>query len=187
MNPKAAVDRRKFEAECVNDLWQSDVMHGPRVLVSGKRQKAYLIAILDDHSRLIPHAQFYLNERLSSYTDCLKQALATRGLPRKLYVDNGSAFRCKQLEHICACLGVALIHSKPYTPRVAEKSSASSEPSAVSSCPASEESASPSSTRYWLCGWRMSITAGRTAQPGRPPLLVYRKSALPASGPGEPQ
>jgi len=116
MNPKAAVDRRKFEAECVNDLWQSDVMHGPRVLVSGKRQKAYLIAILDDHSRLIPHAQFYLNERLSSYTDCLKQALATRGLPRKLYVDNGSAFRCKQLEHICACLGVALIHSKPYTP-----------------------------------------------------------------------
>jgi transposase InsO family protein len=116
MNPKAAVDRRKFEAECVNDLWQSDVMHGPRVLVSGKRQKAYLIAILDDHSRLIPHAEFYLNERLSSYTDCLKQALATRGLPRKLYVDNGSAFRCKQLEHICACLGVALIHSKPYTP-----------------------------------------------------------------------
>jgi putative transposase len=115
-HPKAAVDRRKFEAECVNDLWQSDVMHGPRVLVNGKRQKAYLIAIIDDHSRLIPHAEFYLNERLFSYTACLKQALSTRGLPRKLYVDNGSAFRCRQLEHICACLGVALIHSKPYTP-----------------------------------------------------------------------
>lgn len=94
-HPKAAVDRRKFEAECVNDLWQSDVMHGPRVLSGGKRQKAYLIAILDDHSRLITHAQFYLNERLLSYVDCLKQALLTRGLPRKLYVDNGSAFRCR--------------------------------------------------------------------------------------------
>jgi putative transposase len=115
-HPQAAVDRRKFEAECVNDLWQSDVMHGPRVLAGGKRQKAYLIAIIDDHSRLITHAEFYLNERLSSYVDCLKQALCTRGLPRKLYVDNGSAFRCKQLEHICASLGVALIHSKPYTP-----------------------------------------------------------------------
>lgn len=115
-HPKAAVDRRKFEAECVNDLWQSDVMHGPRVLINGKRQKTYLIAILDDHSRLIAHAEFYLNERLASYVDCLKQALLTRGLPRKLYVDNGSAFRCKQLEHICASLGVALIHSKPYTP-----------------------------------------------------------------------
>lgn len=115
-HPKAAVDRRKFEAECVNDLWQSDVMHGPPIRVNGKRLKTYLIAIIDDHSRLIPHAEFYLNERLSSYTDCLKQALAGRGLPRKLYVDNGSAFRCKQLEHICASLGVALIHSKPYTP-----------------------------------------------------------------------
>jgi transposase InsO family protein len=117
MHPKAAVDRRKFEAECVNDLWQSDVMHGPRVLSGGKRQKAYLIAIIDDHSRLITHAEFYLNERLLSYVDCLKQALLTRGLPRKLYVDNGSAFRCKQLEHICASLGIALIHSKPYTPQ----------------------------------------------------------------------
>jgi len=116
MHPKAAVDRRKFEAECVNDLWQSDVMHGPRVLVSGKRLKTYLIAILDDHSRLITHAEFYLNERLGSYVDCLKQAFLTRGLPRKLYVDNGSAFRCRQLEHICASLGVALIHSKPHTP-----------------------------------------------------------------------
>jgi putative transposase len=115
MHPKAAVDRRKFEAECVNDLWQSDVMHGPRVLAGGKRQKAYLIAIIDDHSRLITHAEFYLNERLLSYVDCFKQALSTRGLPRKLYVDNGSAFRCRQLEHICAALGIALIHSKPHT------------------------------------------------------------------------
>jgi transposase InsO family protein len=116
-HPQASADRRKFEAECVNDLWQSDVMHGPQVLAGGKRRKAYLIAIIDDHSRLITHAGFYLNERLSSYVDALKQAVATRGLPRKLYVDNGSAFRCRQLEHICASLGTALIHSKPYTPQ----------------------------------------------------------------------
>lgn len=75
-------------------------MHGPRVAVGARRQKAYLIAILDDHSRLITHAEFYLNERLLSYVECLRQALLTRGLPRKLYVDNGSAFRCKQLEQI---------------------------------------------------------------------------------------
>ncbi len=116
-HPQASADRRKFEAECVNDLWQSDVMHGPQVLAGGKRRKAYLIAVVDDHSRLITHAGFYFNERLSSYVDALKQAVATRGLPRKLYVDNGSAFRCRQLEHICASLGTALIHSKPYTPQ----------------------------------------------------------------------
>ena len=70
-------DRRKFEAECVNDLWQSDVMHGPQVLSDGKRRKAYLIAVIDDHSRLIPQAEFYLNERLSSYVEALQQALFT--------------------------------------------------------------------------------------------------------------
>ena len=54
------VDRRKFEAELPNDLWQSDVMHGPHVMVNGKQRKTYLIAIIDDHSRLITHGEFCL-------------------------------------------------------------------------------------------------------------------------------
>jgi transposase InsO family protein len=84
------VDRRKFEAELPNDLWQSDVLHGPKVDIDGKMKKTYLIAIIDDHSRLIT---------------------------RKLYVDNGAAFRSKHLEYITASLGITLIHSKPYKPQ----------------------------------------------------------------------
>jgi transposase InsO family protein len=111
------VDRRKFEAELPNDLWQSDVMHGPYVEVDNKRRKSYLIAILDDHSRLIVHGQFYLNEQLASYLHTFEHALLKRGLPRKLYVDNGPAFRSRHLEQVTAALGIALIHSKPYTPQ----------------------------------------------------------------------
>lgn len=111
-----AEDRRKFEAEKVNELWQSDVMHGPMVLVEGKQRKAYLLAIIDDHSRFIIQAQFYLHERLDDYLDLLRKALLKRGLPRKLYVDNGAAFRSNQLEYVCATLGIALIHAKPYQP-----------------------------------------------------------------------
>ena len=119
MNPERGkpVDRRKFEVELPNDLWQSDSMHGPRVEVHGKRRKTYLLAFLDDHSRLVPHAQFYLSEGLNCYLDALKQALLRRGLPRKLYLDNGPAFRSKHLEHISASLGVALIHASPYKPQ----------------------------------------------------------------------
>jgi putative transposase len=109
-------DRRRFECELANDMWQSDCMHGPRVLVDGKMRKSYLFAILDDHSRLIPHAQFYLSENLESFRDCLLCALEKRGLPRKLYVDNGSAFRSHKLRYGCARLGVALLHTTPYTP-----------------------------------------------------------------------
>jgi transposase InsO family protein len=110
-------DRRKFEAELPNDLWQSDVMHGPEVYVEGKKRKTYLIAIIDDHSRLIPHAEFYISEGIDMYLDALEQAFLKRGLPRKLYVDNGPAFRSRQLEYITASLGVTLIHARPYSPQ----------------------------------------------------------------------
>jgi putative transposase len=110
-------DRRKFEAELPNDIWQSDAMHGPAVEVSGKNRKSYLFAFLDDHSRLVPHGEFYLSESIESYLDCLKQAISKRGLPRKLYVDNGAAFRSRHLEHTTASLGIALVHSRPYKPQ----------------------------------------------------------------------
>jgi len=111
------VDRRKFEAELPNDLWQSDCMHGPHVDVEGKKRKTYLLAFIDDHSRLIPYGEFYLSEGLTAYLSALKQALSGRGLPRKLYTDNGPAFRSKHLEQVCASLGIALIHSRPYKPQ----------------------------------------------------------------------
>ena len=113
----APIDRRKFEAELPNDLWQSDIMHGPQVQCGDKRRKSYLIAFIDDHSRLIPHAAFYPSEALAPFMVAFQVALGKRGLPRKLYVDNGSAFRSKNLAHTCAALGIALIHAKPYQPQ----------------------------------------------------------------------
>ena len=114
---QAPVDRRRYQAELPNDIWQSDLMHGPSVRVEGKNRKTYLIAFIDDMSRLICHAQFSLSENLDAYLDALRQALLTRGLPRKLYVDNGPAFRSLHLHHTCASLGIALVHSKPYQPQ----------------------------------------------------------------------
>jgi transposase InsO family protein len=110
-------DRRRYEAEFPNDIWQSDVMHGPMVNIGGRQHKAYLIAVLDDHSRLLPHAEFFTSERLDSWLDAFRQALLARGMPRKLYVDNGAAFSSKHLERICASLGIALVHTPPYTPQ----------------------------------------------------------------------
>lgn len=111
------VDRRKFEAELPNDLWQCDAMHGPLLMYGGKKHKSYMIAFIDDHSRLIPHGQFYFSEGLSCFMDAFVQALLKRGLPRKLYTDNGSAFRSRQLEYTTAALGIALVHARPYTPQ----------------------------------------------------------------------
>lgn len=114
---ESPVDRRRFEAALPNDLWHSDVLHGPLAIHEGKKRKTYLIAILDDHSRLVVYGAFYFSENLKSYLDALEKAFLKRGLPRKLYVDNGPAFRSSQLEQTTASLGIALIHATPYQPQ----------------------------------------------------------------------
>jgi putative transposase len=110
-------DRRRFTFEHAGDLWMSDVMHGPTVAVDGRiRRKAYLIAFIDDATRVVPYAAFTLAENTSAFLPVLKQAVLRRGIPKRLYVDNGSAFRSHQLELVCAKLGITLIHARPYHP-----------------------------------------------------------------------
>ncbi|CAO0824829.1 hypothetical protein DFAR_950003 [Desulfarculales bacterium] len=88
-------------------------------------------------SCLIAHAEFYLSEGLAAYLQALRQALLKRGLSRKLYLDNGPAFRSHHLEEITASLGIALFHSHPTCPRAGARSKGSSAPSGPSFSPAS--------------------------------------------------
>lgn len=94
-------------------------MHGPRLLVPGRRDggKTYLYAFLDDATRMVPFAGFYRAENAACFQEAFKQGLLRRGVPRKLYCDNGSTFRTHHLQVICATLNVALIHSRPHRPR----------------------------------------------------------------------
>jgi putative transposase len=108
---------KKFEAQHANQLWQSDMLYGPYVQrPGGGKRQAFLHAILDDASRLIPHAQFYGDQGLDTFLDCLRQAVAARGLPVRLYVDNAKVFRASQLARIAASLGILIVHSAPYQP-----------------------------------------------------------------------
>jgi transposase InsO family protein len=111
-------DRRRFAFAHAGDLWMSDVMHGPTVGIGerGQRRKAYLIAFLDDATRVIPYAAFALSENTQAFLPIFKQALLRRGRPARLYVDNGSNYRSQHLALVCAKLGIALIHSRPHQP-----------------------------------------------------------------------
>jgi putative transposase len=110
-------DRRRFEHESAGDLWMSDVMYGPKIRDAGRQRQTYLIAFIDDATRVVPYAVFAFSEGAVSYLSTLEQAVRRRGIPKRLYVDNGAAFRSKQLSIVCAKLGIALIHAKPYTPQ----------------------------------------------------------------------
>jgi putative transposase len=73
-------------------------------------------AALDDASRLIPHAQFYPNQGLDAFLDCLRQAIAARGIPTRLYMDNAKIYRSPQLARIAASIGILIVHTPPYQP-----------------------------------------------------------------------
>jgi hypothetical protein len=89
-----ATAHKKYEAEFANQTWQSDMLFGPWVQrAGGGKMQVFLQATLDDASRLIPHAEFYPNQGLDSFLDCLRQALAARGLPTRLYMDNAKIYR----------------------------------------------------------------------------------------------
>jgi putative transposase len=114
----AVPGHKKFQAEGSNHIWQSDMLFGPYIQrPGGGKMQAFLYAILDDASRLIPHAQFYGHQGLDAFLDCLRQAVAARGLPLRLYVDNGKVYRCQQLARIAASLGILITHTPPYQPQ----------------------------------------------------------------------
>jgi len=111
-------DRRRFAFRHAGEMWMSDVMHGPSVQVAGRRRhKTYLIAFIDDATRVIPHCAFMLSENTQTFLPILKQALQRRGLPERLYVDNGANYRSRHLALVCAKLGITLIHARPYRPQ----------------------------------------------------------------------
>jgi hypothetical protein len=81
-------DRRRFAFARAGELWMSDVMHALPVTVQGRiRRKTYLIACLDDATRVVPHAAFALSENTQAFLPVFKQAILRRGFPERFYVD----------------------------------------------------------------------------------------------------
>jgi putative transposase len=109
-------ERRSFSAEFAGSIWYGDVMHGPRVAHEGRLRKTYLASLFDDASRLVAHSAFCLGETALDIEGVLKQALLRRGVPIKLVVDQGAAYRSHTLQGICARLGIHLVYCRPYAP-----------------------------------------------------------------------
>lgn len=115
---------RRFERDHPNSLWQGDAMVGPWLpdpSQPGKKRRAHLFCFLDDHSRLVPHAEFFWDEALPRLERVLKVGILKRGLPKALYVDNGQVYNATQFSVACASLGIECIHTAPYSPEAKGK------------------------------------------------------------------
>jgi putative transposase len=106
----------RFEADACGELWTADGWDGPPIGELDGRH-AQLFSFLDDRSRLIAHGAFYADVGEWSFQRCLREAIVRRGLPRAIYIDNGSAQSSLQLKLICARLSIRIVHSRPYRPQ----------------------------------------------------------------------
>jgi len=116
---KSNVIHRRFETDRPNQLWQSDILYGPFLPDPNnpeRNKRTYLAAFIDDHSRLVPHGEFYWDQKYPALEDTLKKSILKRGIPECFYVDNGKVFSTRKLDAICASLGIRKLHCKPYSP-----------------------------------------------------------------------
>jgi putative transposase len=116
-SPVTGKEQKRFAHRFPNDCWQGDVMHGLYIKESGDTaKKTYLVAFLDDATRLIVGAQFFFSEAVVNIKEVLRTAILTYGVPSKLYLDNGRNFCADDIEIACASMRCALIHSTAYYP-----------------------------------------------------------------------
>jgi len=111
-----SVERKRFVFEFANDCWQTDTMAGPYLLLDGKKKRTYLMLFLDDASRMLIRGEFFLEENTQNLQSVLKKAILTRGIPKKIFCDNGKVYDSLQLRMICASLGIILSHARPNSP-----------------------------------------------------------------------
>jgi transposase InsO family protein len=104
--------RLSFAMQFVNELWQADTMHGPYIKQPDKSsKKTFLIAFIDDASRVICHAEFFYHDNTENMIQAFRKALFKRGKPDRLYFDNGSNYKSKEILQACIRLDIQLIHA----------------------------------------------------------------------------
>jgi putative transposase len=113
-----AKEVRSYEVEFVGQMWHMDFHKGNRKVVTedGEFQQPICMAIIDDKSRLVCHAQWFLNETAEVLVHGLTQAILKRGLPRTFYSDNGSAMKAEEFKAGLDALNIKIENTLPYAP-----------------------------------------------------------------------
>jgi len=109
---------RSYEAEYVGALWHGDFHHGRLKVITpdGGWERPIALGILDDHSRLGCHLQWYLSETAEDLAHGSSQAIQKRGLPRGYMTDNGGAMIAEEFTEGLQRLGIMHEKTLPYSP-----------------------------------------------------------------------
>ena len=104
--------RLSFAMQFANQLWQADTLYGPTIKqADGQWKKTFLIAFIDDASRVITHAEFFYRDNTENMVLAFRSALYKRGKPERLYFDNGANYAAREILQACVRLDIHLSHA----------------------------------------------------------------------------
>lgn len=107
-------EMKRYEAEHINDIWCCDTTYSFKLLVNGEKKRMYIMAIIDDASRMIVGCDVFFNDNYANFLKVLKNAIKKYGKPKVLNLDNGAPYKNSQIELLAARVGLSLFHNKPY-------------------------------------------------------------------------
>ena len=107
---------RRYEREHINEVWCGDSSVGPYLFINGKKKRTYIIAFIDDASRMITGIDIFFNDNFINLMSVMKSAVTRFGRPKLFNFDNGASYRNKQMELLAARIGTVIHYNQPYTP-----------------------------------------------------------------------
>jgi len=108
--------RYRFRASGINEVWQVDAVHGPKLFdhAAGRAATVKIFGLIDDRSRLVTYLRGSFHERQEDFLRTLLEAVRRRGIPRALFLDNHGSFTGADVKVVCAQLGIRLVHARPF-------------------------------------------------------------------------
>ena len=116
---KAAItkQRRTWEYAHSCDGYEADTCHTFYIFdENGEYRKTYLIAVIDNHSRMIVGAEFFFNDNAKNFQKVWHDAVLRYGRSKVIILDNGSSYKNKSTSEIESRLGTKIIYNPPYCP-----------------------------------------------------------------------
>lgn len=114
-------DMRRYERPHINEVWCGDSSVGPKMITDSGKKKVYIIALIDDASRFITGIDVFFQDNFVNLMSVMRSAVSKYGRPKVFNFDNGSPYKNRQMELLCARIGSALHYCQPYTPTAKAK------------------------------------------------------------------
>jgi transposase InsO family protein len=109
-------EMHRYERPHINEVWCGDSSVGPYILFEGKKKKVWIIALIDDTSRMITGIDIFFNDNFVNVMSVMKSGVSKFGKPKILNLDNGSSYKNKQISLLAARIGTTLSYNAPYSP-----------------------------------------------------------------------